>query len=78
MDELVSLEIPVWAVVGVVEIFEEPSLSFHRRLAEAGVYLIEDLHRGACQAVQPGGELIALPLRLQDVSGSPCRVLVVE
>jgi len=78
MAELVSLKIPVWAVDGVVEILEEPSLSFHRRLAEAGIYLIENLHREACQAVQPGGDLIALPLRLQGVSGSPCRVLVVE
>lgn len=76
MNELISLGAPLWLTTGDVEIAGEESFSFNRRLALAGVFLIEDLNREACQLVPPDGELIALPLKLAKLGGSPCRVVV--
>jgi arylformamidase len=46
----------------------------HRRLLEAGIWLVEGLNLGQ---VQPGAyELICLPLRIQDGDGSPARVVL--
>jgi len=65
-------------LVGTVEILNEQPLYFHRYIAERGVFLVEDLDLDAAQTVKPGGELIALPLRLSGLGGSPCRVLVLQ
>jgi kynurenine formamidase len=45
-------------------------------LAESGRYLVEDIDPAASGKVIPGGELLIFPLRLENVSGSPCRVAV--
>jgi arylformamidase len=76
LDALLRLPPRVWAVDGSVDVEERPALEFHRRLAAAGVYLIEDLLREAARSVAPGGEMIALPLALTGTSGAPCRVVV--
>lgn len=78
LEQLCSLPAKVWAVVGTVAIRGQDALYFHRHLAEQGIFLIEDLDQEACKSVKPGGELIALPLRLRGLSGSPCRVLVLQ
>ena len=66
----------VWVLSGSVEVAERGPYFFYRRIAEQGIYLIEDLDEEASRLVRPGGEIVALPLRLSGVSGSPCRVLV--
>lgn len=76
LDALLRAPAGVWVVDGSIEVEGRPALEFHRRLAAAGIYLIEDLRREAARAVQPGGELIALPLALVGTSGAPCRVVV--
>jgi kynurenine formamidase len=76
LERLLALPPRVWVLDGAVDIEGRPPLEFHRLIAAAGVYLVEDLEREAARAVQPGGEVLALPLALMSTSGSPCRVVV--
>ena len=78
LNRLCALGAKVWVVVSSVHVRGKDPLFFHAQLAEQGIFLIEDLDPEAARKVQPGGELIALPLRLTGVSGSPCRVLVLQ
>ncbi len=77
---LALLKIPclVWVIVHAVQVNGHDPLYFHQALSAAGRYLIEDLDEGTARQVTPGGEMIALPLRLTGVSGSPCRVAVIQ
>ncbi len=74
------LELPcmVWVMVYGVQVAGREPLYFHQALSAAGKYLIEDVDEAVASRVRPGGELIALPLRLTGVSGSPCRVVVMQ
>lgn len=76
LTALLTLPCRVWVIVYGIQIAGKDPLYFHRALAEAGKYLIEDVDTQAAQQVRSGGELIALPMRLVGVSGSPCRVVV--
>jgi arylformamidase len=76
LDVLLKLPPIVWVVTGQVELTKGAPLEFHRLLACHGKYLIENVHAELASAVRPGGELIALPLRLVGTSGSPCRVVI--
>ncbi|MCG8423935.1 MAG: cyclase family protein [Proteobacteria bacterium] len=74
---LCELPARVWVVAGSIAVQRADPLYFHRFIARFGKYLIEDLDTEKAGEVEPGGELIGLPLRLSGVSGSPCRVVVV-
>ena len=78
LADLVGLGCKVWAVAGTIVITDQEPLFFHRRLAESGIFLIEDLDEQASGAAPTSGTMVALPLRLEGVSGSPCRVAVLE
>jgi kynurenine formamidase len=75
-DALLDLPCTVWLSVYGVRVAGRGPLYFHQALADAGKYLIEDVDEGLAMRVRPGGELIALPLRLKGASGAPCRVVV--
>lgn len=75
---LLSLAASVWVLVGDLHIAEAPPLELHRVLADAGVYLVENVSREEAVKIAAGGKLIALPLRLEGLSGAPCRVVVIE
>lgn len=75
-DRFLALGCPVWATASEIDIPGAPALHFHQRLAERGIYLIEDLDREAAREVSDTGEMIALPLRLIGTSGAPCRVVI--
>lgn len=75
-DALLKLPCRVWVIVYGIHIAGQDKFHFNRALAEAGKYLVEDVDEAAAQHVRPGGEILALPLRLRGVSGSPCRVVV--
>lgn len=75
---LCALKIRLWVVSGRVQIADEDPYFFHRALADQGIFLIEDIDAEAAAHIPPDGELIALPLRLTGVSGSPCRVVVLR
>lgn len=64
----------VWVLDGTPNVPGHDGLHFHRVLAEAGKFLVEDLLPEASANVCPGGELIVMPLRWIGTSGSPCRV----
>lgn len=73
---LLGLACPVWVSSVAVSVIGRDPLYFHRALAENGRFLVEELDHEAARRVKPGGTVVALPLRLEGVSGSPCRVIV--
>jgi len=78
LEALIALNAQVWVIVSTVHILDESPLYFHQKIANSGVFLIEDLDFQAAQTVPPNGTLIALPLHLQETSGAPCRVIIVQ
>lgn len=76
LGALLELKCNVWLSVFGARVAGRGIFYFHQALAEAGKYLIEDVDEGMAMRVRPGGELIALPLRLKGASGAPCRVVV--
>lgn len=70
-----ALPCPVWVVAGELRVADRPPLHFHRLLAGAGRFLVEDLEPGAAARVARAGEIVALPLRLAGLTGAPARVL---
>ena len=65
----------VIVVIGEVAVAHPDPFYFHRRIAECGKYLVEDTREDV--GILPGeGQIIALPLRLIGLSGSPARVLI--
>lgn len=79
IDALLALPPPMIVMVGNLQAAQDDPLWFHRRLAQAGKFLAEDLLEDALEGVgelAPVGDIIALPLRLVGVSGSPARVMV--
>lgn len=76
LDAMLGLGVRVWVVAGPVTVAGTPPLHFHSVLAAQGVYLVEDLDPQAAARVPETGWIAALPLRLEGVSGSPCRVVL--
>lgn len=76
MERLLALPPVVWVLAGEIEVSESEPLEFHRMLARAGKYLVEDLDPQTAREVDPGGEIFVLPLRLTGTSGAPCRAVV--
>jgi kynurenine formamidase len=73
---LLALPCRVWVMAGALRVASREPLHLHRALAAAGNYLVEDLDPAAVPRVPARGEVIALPLRLEGVSGAPARVVV--
>lgn len=65
----------VIVVIGEVMVAHPDPFYFHRRIAECGKYLVEDT-REDVGILPREGQIIALPLRLIGLSGSPARVLI--
>jgi arylformamidase len=78
LDELLKLPCMVWVSVYGVQVIGHDPLYFHQALSNAGKYLIEDVDEIMAKQIKAGGEIIALPLRLTGVSGSPCRIVVIQ
>jgi arylformamidase len=76
IQKILSLPPVLLVLAGVIEIDGSKPLEFHRLVARAGKFLVEDLDQRAARQVSAFGELFAFPLRLIGVSGSPCRVIV--
>lgn len=76
MECLLGLPPKVWTLSGTAVMENAPHLEFYRRLARAGIFLIEDVDETAAFTAPARGELIALPLRLVGAGGAPCRVVV--
>jgi len=73
---LCALPCRVWVLAGEISVEGEDAFFFNRRIAEKGIFLVEDLDLDAARQVQPGGRIVIMPLRLSGLSGSPCRVVV--
>ncbi len=74
---LLSLKAKLWVLAGECEVSGRENFYFHKKLLSSGRYLVEDLDLDSAKIINRNGFIIALPLRLTDVSGSPCRVLAV-
>lgn len=75
VQEILSLPPALIVVSGDIQIENKEPFAFHRMVAEASKYLVEDLEQEAAKNVGVTGELFVFPLRLTGVSGSPCRVV---
>lgn len=76
VEALVRRDRRVWIMAGEPRVRHDDPLWLHRRVAEAGTYLVEDLDPAAASRTPRAGEAIVMPLRLGSVSGSPVRVAV--
>ncbi len=62
-------------LIGEIAVAHPDSLFFHRHLARHGKFLLEDT-RSDVGPIPREGRIVALPLRLVALSGSPARVLL--
>lgn len=76
IGQLLSLPASLLVLTGEIEIENSQHFEFHRLVAQAGKYLVEDLDQRAAHRISGNGEIFAFPLRLLGASGSPCRVVV--
>lgn len=77
LEHLLTLPCPLWVVAGTLRIRDRSETHLNLRLAETGRYLVEDLDPAGAARVSASGTITALPLRLEGVSGAPCRVVAV-
>jgi len=75
-DSLLSLGAKLWVLAGECEISGREEFYFYKKLLSSGKFLVEDLDIGSAGIIDRNGFIIALPLKLVGVSGSPCRVMV--
>ena len=76
MQKILSLPLVLLVVSGDIAIEGSDPFAFHRLIARAGKFLVEDVDLNEAKQVTAGGEIFVAPLRLIGVSGSPCRVMV--
>lgn len=77
-EYLLSLDAGIWVVAGECGIINEEPFSFNRGLAMAGKFLVEDIDVSAAEKIISGGYIFAMPLKLMDTAGAPCRVVVLQ
>jgi len=77
-ERLLSLNARIWVVAGECGISGEETFSFNRGLAQAGKFLVEDLDTLMADKITSNGYIFAMPLKLVETSGAPCRVVVVR
>ena len=77
-ERLLSLNARIWVTAGECGITGEDIFSFNRGLALMGKFLIEDLDTTAAEKISSGGYIFAMPLKLMDTGGAPCRVAVIQ
>lgn len=76
LDYLLQFPPVVWITDLMLDVDGEDDYGFNRMVAFSGKYLVEDIDSTRSKDVVHGGEAIIMPLRLEGVSGSPCRVVV--
>jgi arylformamidase len=76
MQKILSSPPVLWVVSGLIEIEHSAPLEFHRLVARAGKFLVEDLEQKAAHLAPDQGEIFVFPMRLVGTSGAPCRVMV--
>ncbi|WP_164658377.1 cyclase family protein [Tropicibacter sp. Alg240-R139] len=76
IEALLALPVPIWVMAGGVRVDHPDDLWFHQRIAEAGKFLVEDLNSDDAGVLPDEGEIVATPLKLTGLSGSPTRVLI--
>ncbi len=77
-ERLLSLNAKVWVTAGECGIINEEEFSFNRGLAFMGKFLVEDLDMNMAAKISKGGYIFAMPLKLMDTGGAPCRVAVIQ
>ncbi|TPE48989.1 cyclase family protein [Amaricoccus solimangrovi] len=75
VEALLARPARIVVTVGALALDHPDPFRFHRRLAQAGKYLVEDT-LGDVGPLPETGEIITLPPRLVGVSGAPVRVLI--
>ncbi|MFT0848049.1 cyclase family protein [Actinomycetaceae bacterium L2_0104] len=75
IEILVECSPSLVVLIGEVLVAHRDPLLFHRKLAQAGKFLLEDT-RCDIGTIPREGRIVALPLRLVGLSGSPARLLL--
>jgi len=74
---LANLPAKVWVLPFPINFLDANwELEFHFELAKVGKYLVEDLAPETAQHIKKSSYISIMPLKLEGVSGSPCRVVV--
>lgn len=76
LEHLLRLPVKTLVLAGGLKVAHDDPLWFHRRVAEAGKFLVEDLCVPDNLAFEATGRIATVPLLLSGLSGSPTRVLV--
>lgn len=76
MQKILSLPPVLLVLAGEIEVEDSEPFAFHRLIAGAAKFLVEDLDQKEAQNISGNGEIFIFPLRLIGASGSPCRVMV--
>lgn len=77
-EYLLSLDAGIWVIAGECGIINEEAFSLNRGLALEGKFLIEDLDIIMAERVSSSGYIFAMPLKLVEAGGAPCRVAVIQ
>ncbi|MEE9911250.1 MAG: cyclase family protein [Deltaproteobacteria bacterium] len=72
---ILSLPSVLLVLSGDIDVDDAEPFAFHRLVATAAKFLVEDLDQKEAHRVTGKGEIFIFPLRLSGVSGSPCRVV---
>jgi kynurenine formamidase len=76
LRQILSLPPLLLVLSGEIEMDHSAPFAFHRLVACAGKFLVEDLDQRKAHLVCGKGEIFIFPLKLVGAGGSPCRVVV--
>ena len=75
---LLELVAKIWVAAGNFTVIGKDKFHFNRVIALKGKFLVEDLDPVKSLSITRSGCIFAMPLKLMQTSGAPCRVIAVE
>ncbi|MFT7589152.1 MAG: arylformamidase [Limisphaerales bacterium] len=72
-EKLLSWECKLWVIQ---DFADKDPFPMHKALADKGIFLAENLNPEKSAKIDGSGALYVVPLKLQKLSGSPCRIFL--